>query len=90
MRPAAEVVGGLVCLRAASAGRARTGGREQVVRMNPIEKVIRRIDAFQQRHKATAFVFGLIKKYGDDNGGVLVANLAHSGSFRCSRCCWCW
>ena len=22
---------------------------------------------------------GLIKKYGDDNGGVLVANLAHSG-----------
>jgi YihY family inner membrane protein len=47
--------------------------------MNPIEKVIRRVDAFQQRHKATAFVFGLIKKYGDDNGGVLAANLAHSG-----------
>ena len=23
----------------------------------------------------------LIKKYGDDNGGVLVANLAHSGFF---------
>jgi len=49
------------------------------MRMNPIEKVIRRVDAFQQRHKATAFVFGLIKKYGDDNGGVLAANLAHSG-----------
>jgi YihY family inner membrane protein len=47
--------------------------------MNPIEKVIRGVDAFQQRHKATAFVFGLIKKYGDDNGGVLAANLAHSG-----------
>jgi YihY family inner membrane protein len=47
--------------------------------MNPIEKVIRRVDAGQQRHKATAFVVGLIKKYGDDNGGVLVANLAHSG-----------
>ena len=47
--------------------------------MNPIEKVTRRVDAFQQRHKATAFVFGLIKKYGDDNGGVLAANLAHSG-----------
>ncbi|HEY1347222.1 MAG TPA: YhjD/YihY/BrkB family envelope integrity protein [Streptosporangiaceae bacterium] len=47
--------------------------------MNPIEKVIRRVDAVQQRHKATAFVFGLIKKYGDDNGGVLAANLAHSG-----------
>ncbi len=47
--------------------------------MNPIEKAIRRVDAVQQRHKTTAFVVGLIKKYGDDNGGVLVANLAHSG-----------
>ena len=46
--------------------------------MNPIEKVIRRVDAVQQRHKATAFAVGLIKKYGDDNAGVLVANLAHS------------
>jgi YihY family inner membrane protein len=47
--------------------------------MNPIERATRRVDAFQQRHKPTAFVFGLIKKYGDDNGGVLAANLAHSG-----------
>lgn len=46
--------------------------------MNPVEKAIRRVDAVQQRHNAPAFVFGLIKKYGDDNGGVLVANLAHS------------
>jgi len=42
--------------------------------MNPIEKAIRRVDAVQQRHKTTAFAVGLIKKYGDDNGGVLVAN----------------
>jgi YihY family inner membrane protein len=47
--------------------------------MNLIEKTIRRVDAVQQRHKAPAFAVGLIKKYGDDNGGVLVANLAHSG-----------
>jgi len=46
--------------------------------MNPVEKAVRRVDAVQQRHKTTAFVVGLIKKYGDDNGGVLVANLAHS------------
>jgi YihY family inner membrane protein len=46
--------------------------------MNPIEKAVRRVDAVQQRHKTTAFAVGLIKKYGDDNGGVLVANLAHS------------
>ena len=47
--------------------------------MNPIERAIRRVDAAQQRHKASAFVFGTVKKYGDDNGGVLTANLAHSG-----------
>jgi YihY family inner membrane protein len=46
--------------------------------MNPVERVIRRIDAAQQRHRVPAFVFGVIKKYGDDNGGVLAANLAHS------------
>jgi YihY family inner membrane protein len=47
--------------------------------MNPIERAIRRVDAAQQRHKVSAFVFGIVKKYGDDNGGVLTANLAHSG-----------
>ena len=46
--------------------------------MNPIERAIRRVDAAQQRHKAPAFVVGVIKKYGDDNGGVLAASLAHS------------
>jgi uncharacterized BrkB/YihY/UPF0761 family membrane protein len=46
--------------------------------MNPIERAIRRVDAAQQRHTVSAFVFGIIKKYGDDNGGVLTANLAHS------------
>jgi YihY family inner membrane protein len=46
--------------------------------MNPVERVIRRVDAAQQRHRASAFVFGVIKKYGDDNGGVLAGNLAHS------------
>jgi len=47
--------------------------------MNPIERAIRRVDAAQQRHQAPAFVFGVITKYGDDNGGVLSASLAHSG-----------
>ena len=46
--------------------------------MNPVERVVRRIDAAQQRHRAPAFVFGVIKKYGDDNGGVLASNLAQS------------
>ena len=46
--------------------------------MNPVERVIRRVDAAQQRHRVSAFIFGVIKKYGDDNGGVLASNLAHS------------
>ena len=46
--------------------------------MNPVERVIRRVDTAQQRHRVSAFVFGVIKKYGDDNGGVLAGNLTHS------------
>jgi YihY family inner membrane protein len=46
--------------------------------MNPLERAVRRIDATQQRYTPTAFVFGVVKKYGDDNGGVLAANLAYS------------
>ena len=46
--------------------------------MNPVERGIRRVDATQQRHTPLAFVFGVVKKYGDDNGGVLVSNLAYS------------
>jgi uncharacterized BrkB/YihY/UPF0761 family membrane protein len=47
--------------------------------MNPAEKLIRGIDSVQQRHRVSAFVFGVIKKFGDDNGGVLVTNLSYAG-----------
>jgi YihY family inner membrane protein len=46
--------------------------------MNPVEKAIRKVDATQRRFTPTAFAFGVIKKYGDDNGGALAGNLAHS------------
>jgi YihY family inner membrane protein len=46
--------------------------------MNPVEKVIRKVDGAQQRHTPLAFAFGVVKKFGDDNGGVLVSNLAYS------------
>ena len=35
--------------------------------MNVVEQTMRRIDGFQQRHLVPSFVFGVIKKYGDDN-----------------------
>ena len=44
--------------------------------MNPVERGSRWVDGQQRRFTPTAFVCGVIKKYGDDNGGVLVANLA--------------
>src|SRR6266516_3080718 len=46
--------------------------------MNPVEQLIRRVDRWQQRHVLSAFTFGVIKKYGDDNGGQLVASLSHT------------
>jgi YihY family inner membrane protein len=46
--------------------------------MNPVERVIRKIDATQQRYTPMAFIVAVVKKYGDDNGGVLASNLAYS------------
>jgi uncharacterized BrkB/YihY/UPF0761 family membrane protein len=41
--------------------------------MNPLEQALRSIDRVQQRSKPIAFVFGVVKKYGDDRGGQLGA-----------------
>jgi YihY family inner membrane protein len=46
--------------------------------VNPVERALRKVDETQRRFTPTAFVFGVVKKYGDDNGGVLVSNLAYS------------
>jgi YihY family inner membrane protein len=46
---------------------------------NVVERTVRRVDAWQQRHTPAAFGFGVVKKYGDDNGGVLAANLTYTG-----------
>jgi YihY family inner membrane protein len=46
--------------------------------MNPVERVLRRADAAQQRHAPSAFLVGVSKKFGDDNAGALVSNLAYT------------
>jgi YihY family inner membrane protein len=46
--------------------------------MNPAEALARRVDRAQQRHRVSAFAVAVVKKFGDDNGGVLVANLAYA------------
>jgi YihY family inner membrane protein len=44
-----------------------------------IERLLRAIDRFQQRHSVLGFPFGVVKKYGDDQGGKKAALLAHYG-----------
>jgi YihY family inner membrane protein len=47
--------------------------------MNAIERVVRQVDAFQQRHRVPAFAFGVVKKFGDDRAGSLAALMAYYG-----------
>ena len=46
--------------------------------MNPVERALRKVDHTQRRFTPTAFVFGVVKKFGDDNGGALTSNMAYS------------
>ena len=47
--------------------------------MNPLERMLRRVDGTQQRLGPLAFGFAVIKKFGDDRGGLLCAMLAFYG-----------
>jgi uncharacterized BrkB/YihY/UPF0761 family membrane protein len=47
--------------------------------VNPIERTVRRVDGFQQRHVVPSFVFAVVKKYGDDSAGTLAALIAYYG-----------
>jgi YihY family inner membrane protein len=47
--------------------------------MNIFEKTARRIDTFQRSHKRSGFVYGVIKKYGDDEAGHQAALMAYYG-----------
>jgi YihY family inner membrane protein len=44
-----------------------------------IERVLRAIDQFQQRHSVLGFVVGVAKKFGDDQAGKHAALLAYYG-----------
>jgi YihY family inner membrane protein len=46
--------------------------------MNTLEKSLRRVDAIQQRHTLPAFLFGVVKKFGDDNAGNLSVQLTYT------------
>jgi len=49
--------------------------------VNPVEATMRRVDHWQQRHRLPAFVFAVVKKFGDDQGGNLAALIAYYAFF---------
>ena len=49
--------------------------------MNPLDKAVRRVDGFQQSRPPFAFVFAVVKKFGDDHAGNLAALVAYYGFF---------
>ena len=38
-----------------------------------------KLDALQRRYKVTAFLYGVVKKFGDDRGGNLAALVTYYG-----------
>jgi YihY family inner membrane protein len=48
---------------------------------NLLDKAVRRIDRFQQQRPPFAFVFAVVKKFGDDQAGNLAALVAYYGFF---------
>jgi membrane protein len=45
--------------------------------MNPVERAVRSVDCWQQRHPVVAFPIAVVKKFGDDQAGNLVALLTY-------------
>jgi membrane protein len=45
--------------------------------VNPVERTIRHVDRWQQRHRVPAFGFAVFKKFGDDQAGNQVALLTY-------------
>lgn len=47
--------------------------------MNAVERLVRTVDAAQQRSRIGGFAFAVVKKFGDDRGPALAAQLAYFG-----------
>jgi YihY family inner membrane protein len=46
--------------------------------VNVTQRLLRRVDGFQQRHVVPSFVVGVFLKYGDDNAGNLAVQLTYA------------
>ncbi|MEU9133077.1 YihY/virulence factor BrkB family protein [Kitasatospora sp. NPDC048540] len=47
--------------------------------MNQVERALRAVDRFQQRHSPAGLPVAVAKKYGDDRGGLLAALITYYG-----------
>ncbi|MBD0694181.1 YihY/virulence factor BrkB family protein [Streptomyces sp. CBMA123] len=47
--------------------------------MNPLERALRAVDRTQRHHRLPAAAVGVVKKYGDDRGGLLAALITYYG-----------
>src|SRR5271165_314743 len=65
-----------LAVQAGTVPRRRTRCGERAA-MNPIERVLRSVDRWQQRHHVIGFPIAVIKKFGDDQAGDLVSQLAY-------------
>jgi YihY family inner membrane protein len=49
--------------------------------VNALERGVRRLDRFQQRHAVPAFAFAVVQKYGNDRAGAQATRIAYQGLF---------
>jgi hypothetical protein len=54
-----------------------------------VQRMLRRIDEFQRRHKPLGFMFAVFKKFGEDDAGSKAALIAYYGFFSLFPCCSC-
>ncbi len=47
--------------------------------MRQVDRALGGIDSFQRRSKPAGFLYGVVKKFGNDNGGMLAALMAYYG-----------
>ena len=50
-------------------------------KVNPIEKAVRKVDRFQQRHPVVAFPYAVVQKYGNDQAGGKAVVVAYYALF---------
>jgi YihY family inner membrane protein len=57
----------------------RLAAGSEVGAMRQLDRTLEGIDSFQRQSKPAGFLYGVVKKFGNDNGGMLAALMAYYG-----------